>query len=78
MLQHEQVDDDGGCGWAVECIAMAVVFVCRFVGAEDSLAKRRAHKIVEMRRRWQRLGEYGGADGDPGGSCGSGSRRRRA
>ena len=78
LLQHKRVDDDGGFGVVVKCIVVAVASVCGFASAEASPARRKAQEIVEMRRRWQRLGEYGGVDGDPGGSCGSGSRRRRA
>ena len=59
---------------AAGCITMASVWG---FGAKASPARRRAHVIVEVMRRRQRSGEYGGADGDPGSSGGS-ARRRRA
>ena len=47
VLQHERVDNDGGCGLIVgECIAMAIASVCDYVGANTSPARRRAHEIV--------------------------------
>ena len=82
MLQYERVDDDGGCVMVVECIAVAVASVCGFAGAEASHeaspARRRTHEIVELMTQRHRSGEYVGADGDPGSSGGSTSRRRRA
>ena len=77
MLQYERVDDGDGCVVVVECIAVAVASLCGFAGAEASPARWRAHEIVEMMRRRQCSGEYGGADGDPG-SSGVSARRRRA
>ena len=49
VLQHKRVDDDGGCGVVVECIAIAMASVCGYAGAKASLARQRAHEIVEMR-----------------------------
>ena len=49
MLQHKRVDDDGGCGVVVECIAIAMASVCGYAGAKPSTARQRAHEIVEMR-----------------------------
>ena len=87
VLQHEQVDDDGGCGVVVECIAMAwpgrpcaALPVPRPArrGGGDRFMRRRDHKIVEMMTQRHRSEEYGGADGDPGSSGGSANQRRGA